>query len=854
METSCPGCGAVSHTGTHAACPTCGLELGGREANELRRLAGQLSELDRELWTMGERRQQVAVELSNRRWVATGGAEGPLAWGTATDSGRARPPVPLPLPPRPRQPRQPQPATAEWSVDRVRSVLLWVGAALLSASALTFTTVAWARLGNSGRALLLAGVTALCVTGAVGLRRRLPATAEAFTALSIALAVIDWQALRRAGLTAGTSTTASWAIGLFVVSMFAFGLGTVVGRRASRAAVGLLVPLGLELAVSTVAGAPWSAALGFALIAAAAASAWRLVDADEHRVARAALVLHIVTTWSLAAVLVLIAAVEARTFAGALAPAAVTLTLTLAPLAGLRRDTESGVFDLLATTVCAATSAAIVVVASTAFGPQGLLAWATVVAAAGVALAPSLPRRWTMPACYAGIAFGIAGLTTGVIAALAAIFGPLSWLSDAWHGSLAVPARTVFAGPHPTATWQSGWPAVVALVVTMLAVGAVAVPTRKRRALVSGRGAVGSVATTAALAVCVAPVIAGASVAVACATAAVALSGLLLGAAVLDRSRPNLAAAVLPVAIAPAIALTGWAALTTTASVVVLALGSVVALLATAIAASDRTRSPLGALGGATAIALAGVATSASGSAPATAGFAIAGAAALVVLAGTHGREHAPEGLPLEVVGASGFVVGAAIAAQQTPWLAGTFTVLVPVLALAALRRDRRVVYSVAAGAAALGATWAWLAAANVTTVEAYTAPAAAVALGAGLLAWRRGPARSWPALGPAIVLGLGPTLMIGIAHDDTIRTIIAAAIAFAIVAFGAWKQLQAPLVLGSTALVTLTVNTFGPEIARLPRWLPPAVIGLLLMWIGATFETRRDRARSATQHLMHLG
>ena len=77
---------------------------------------------------------------------------------------------------------------------------------------------------------------------------------------------------------------------------------------------------------------------------------------------------------------------------------------------------------------------------------------------------------------------------------------------------------------------------------------------------------------------------------------------------------------------------------------------------------------------------------------------------------------------------------------------------------------------------------------------------------------------------------------------------------AFAIVALGAWKRLQAPLVLGSLALVMLAIDTFGPALARLPRWLPLAVIGVLLMWIGATFETRRNRARHATHTLAQFG
>ncbi|MDQ1535534.1 MAG: hypothetical protein QOF28_3295, partial [Actinomycetota bacterium] len=325
------------------------------------------------------------------------------------------------------------------------------------------------------------------------------------------------------------------------------------------------------------------------------------------------------------------------------------------------------------------------------------------------------------------------------------------------------------------------------------------------------------------------------------------------GGAALDRSDPRLGIVLISIAVLPTVAATGWASLTPTASIVVLAIGFVVAVLATAIAASPVVRAAMGGLSGVAAITLAGAAT-AAGTNPGPAGFAIVLAAGVVILAGVHARRTAPEGVALEVVGAAGLLVGSAIAAQDTAWLAGSLTTIVPILLVAALRRDLRSAYSIAAGTAAVGATWAWLAAANVTVVEAYTLPAAALALAVGVFEWRRGPAHSWLALGPAIVLGLGPTLVLGIAQDDTARSLIAAGVAFAIVALGAWKRLQAPLVLGSLALVTLGINTFGPAVARLPRWLPLAVIGLLLMWIGATFETRRNRAKQATQTLAQFG
>ena len=786
----CPGCGAANDAGADAFCPWCGLDLRGPEAVELARLAGELGELDRQLWDLDARRRRLAAELGRRQSAASRATVPPSPSGPA---------------PAWRGPRESTPwKSAEWSVDRVRSILLWVGAALLATSALTFTAVAWAHLGNGGRALLLVGVTALSVGTALGLARRLPATAEAFTALSIALALIDWLALRRAGVDAGMSATAWWAVGSLVVSILAFALGNAVGRRTSHVAVALLVPLSLELTVASDAGAAWTFALGFALIAALASLAGRLLQRRRDEMpTRVALMAHAVATWSAAVILVLIASLHTHTLVQSLVPAGVVLALALAPLALMRRGMAPEIFEALAVVVCAVIPGALVVGAAATLGPQGMLAWATVVGAAAIVIAPSLPRQWTRPACFAGGAFGAAGLAYGAIAAQAATFGPLAWLRDAWQGSLAAPARAVYAGRSTTTAWRFGWPAVLALGSGAIALAVVSAPTRRRHALVPIQSvplALGGVATIAALATCLAPIVADASAGVACATTAGVLSVLLLGAAILDRFRPRLAVVVLPVAVLPGIAVTGWASMTSTASVVVLGLVCVVGLIATLVAASEWMRVALGALSGAAAISFAGVATAASGRSAGCAGFAAVLAAGAVLLAGVHGRWRVPEGVALEVVGVAGGAVGMSIAARQPRWLAGALTATVPILLIAALRRDRTVAYSIAAAVVAVGATWAWLAVAHVTVVEAYTSPAAAIALGVGLFEWRRGPARSWLALGPAIVLGLGPT------------------------------------------------------VARLPRWLSLAVIGVLLMWIGATFEKRRDRARRATRTLLDFG
>jgi hypothetical protein len=257
---------------------------------------------------------------------------------------------------------------------------------------------------------------------------------------------------------------------------------------------------------------------------------------------------------------------------------------------------------------------------------------------------------------------------------------------------------------------------------------------------------------------------------------------------------------------------------------------------------------------GASAIALAGVWTAAFGVGPAPAGFAVVVAAGIVTVFGAHVRARAADGDALELTGAVACSVGLVLASSSPAWIAAALTALVPLMLVAALRRDRAALYSWAAALSALAATWAWLAVAHVTVVEAYTVPAALVALVAGFVGWRTGPARSWLTLGPALVIALGPTLAIGVANDEVVRTVASAVIAFAVVLLGAWKRLQAPLAIGATALLVLAIDTFGPAAARLPEWVPLAAIGVLLMWIGATFERRREAARRATDQLLRFG
>ncbi|MGI5523633.1 SCO7613 C-terminal domain-containing membrane protein [Micromonospora sp. CA-259024] len=173
-------------------------------------------------------------------------------------------------------------------------------------------------------------------------------------------------------------------------------------------------------------------------------------------------------------------------------------------------------------------------------------------------------------------------------------------------------------------------------------------------------------------------------------------------------------------------------------------------------------------------------------------------------------------------------------------------------VALRLLRRgepaSRRWAFAgIAAGSELLGA-WVLLAAGGVTVLEAYTLPAAALALGAGLLALRTRPGlTSWPALGPGLVAALLPSLVSVLAGADPQpwRRLLLGAAALGVVLAGATRRWQAPVLLGGGVLALLALHELARGWDLLPRWIYLGVGGLALVGLAATYERRRrDLAR----------
>jgi hypothetical protein len=128
--------------------------------------------------------------------------------------------------------------------------------------------------------------------------------------------------------------------------------------------------------------------------------------------------------------------------------------------------------------------------------------------------------------------------------------------------------------------------------------------------------------------------------------------------------------------------------------------------------------------------------------------------------------------------------------------------------------------------------------------VETWTAPPALAMIGLGAMALHRIPSkRSWWELGPGLTVLLAPTLLLSVSGAHAWRVVALATVAALVVVSGMARRLQAPVVLGATALATLAMVQLAPwalrSAAGLPRWVALATVGTLLLALGATYERR---------------
>jgi hypothetical protein len=147
-----------------------------------------------------------------------------------------------------------------------------------------------------------------------------------------------------------------------------------------------------------------------------------------------------------------------------------------------------------------------------------------------------------------------------------------------------------------------------------------------------------------------------------------------------------------------------------------------------------------------------------------------------------------------------------------------------------------------------LAAWWLLLADRGVALVEAYTIPLALVGLLAGFAALRARPElRSWVSYGPALAAGFLPSLAVVLSAGAGTpwRRLLLGVAALIVVVAGSIRRRQAPVVVAGAVLVTVALHEIALVWDRLPRWIPLAVGGLILVGLAITYERRRrDLAR----------
>ncbi|MFG2336722.1 SCO7613 C-terminal domain-containing membrane protein [Streptomyces yangpuensis] len=766
--------------------------------------AEELALIDRELAQLDARRLYL---LGRRDWLLrllqqSGAA--PVRWGPAASG----PPAWSAGPAGPAK---------EASAPSAQNVLLTLGAVLLAVAALAFTLVSWGSMGIAGRSAVLGVVTAAALAAPVVLLRRgLRSTAESVAAVGLLLTVLDAYALYAVGMpdTDGTGYAAGAAAVLAAV-WAGYGSALRALRLPLPAAV---VAAQLPLPLAAVAGEAGPLGLGWALLVTAALDAAlalrvRAAAVPAAVLGSAALLVGAARSWS------------ADSAAQALAPAALLLAGAALGTAAARREPRAWAAALVGAV------AAVVAVAGVA-RPELEPGWAVVahllvglplLAAVRVPALPEAVRRGSV----------LAGATVGCLGALAAgaavapvLVARLQVLDEVWAATAPV------ADPYG--------PGVSAAVALLMTAGAAWWLSR-----VSARPESAVVAVVLAWAgLFTAPVLLGLPVAVVFAVQ-LAVTG---AAGVLALRSPSRGAGIA----AAACALAGAANVSLGALDGRAATFAVWGLLGAGCAAGA-------AYGPAARWARSGAAVCAVGYAT---GLLVAAAAvsdlavvqwALPVLAvpasvAALGPRLGAVRLPAEITAGVSGVLALVLSAGRPGTLALTLALAGVVCAGAAVRPERRVL-GWAAGALFAAATWVRLAEAGVTAPEAYTLPVTLPALAVGFLRRRRdAQASSWTAYGPGLAATLVPSLLAAWGDTGWVRPLVLGAAALAVTLTGAHRRLQAPLLLGGAVLAAVAVHELAPYVVQvagaLPRWVPPALAGVLLLAVGATYEKRLRDAR----------
>ncbi|MFJ9980937.1 SCO7613 C-terminal domain-containing membrane protein [Streptomyces cyaneofuscatus] len=820
--------------------------------------AEELALLDRELAQLDARRAHL---LTRRAWLVS--ALQPQAPQAPNAPRRHTPPVGhgwAPGQPWSAAPRSAKPSGPPRSAQ---NVLLTLGGLLLTVAAIAFTLVSWGSMGIGGRSAVLALVTlAALAAPVVLLRRKLAATAEALAALALVLTLLDVYAVHAVAAPDADGLTFTAVASAVLAALWA-AYGLALGKLHLPLPAAVFFVQWPLLLGAWAAGAP-AIVVGWALLVTAVVNGAIALWGKGLGV-RVTAGIGLAVMGSAALLTGLGESLTADGPLGAVLPGTLLLTAAVAALAGAWRA-PNGYAQV-----------------------GGVVAGLAAVAAVGGVLRAAVPGTWHVPVyLLCGLALlsvvraplprgagrGVLGAAGAVVAGAllwavppvaAVLLGPVELVAEVWAGapdgfrgalgesmrwseSAAAPVvLAVVAGLLGAAyRW---WPSLVRVAAPLVTPGAAARGAAGAGALALGWGtlllAAAVLGVPYPVAVALETVLVAVLLVVAVRGAEASAAGP-EGAAGGGRSAVAVTALVAAVGGAVSVGLLSLAAEAATYAV----LGALVVLFA---GAALRTRAVVEQAVFAVAAVvwgtvLTGCAARSLELAPHEAAPLLLVVPAVTVLLGARLRLH-PVALPVELAGALGALVAVGLAVPDAPFLALVLALCGVLAAGAAVRPERRPAAGYVAAVLFVAATWVRLAASEVSAPEAYTLPVTVPALVVGVLRRRKDPeASSWTAYGPGLAATLLPSLAVAWTDPDWVRPLLLGVSALVITLLGAKYRLQALLLLGGAALALDTLHELAPYVVQvagaLPRWLPPALAGMLLLAVGATYEQRLRDAR----------
>ncbi|MGH3351432.1 MAG: SCO7613 C-terminal domain-containing membrane protein [Nocardioides sp.] len=187
------------------------------------------------------------------------------------------------------------------------------------------------------------------------------------------------------------------------------------------------------------------------------------------------------------------------------------------------------------------------------------------------------------------------------------------------------------------------------------------------------------------------------------------------------------------------------------------------------------------------------------------------------------------------------------------PWLSILLALTAAGLFAHAIAHDERRWLGWAGLVLATVALWIRLADTSTSTWEWYTLPPAIALIVYGVFKLRADPeVTSLPLLGPGVFLALVPSVPAALQDPVSLRTALLGIACLAFIIGGAGLRWAAPLVVGALVASVLALAQM-PSAQMLQQWWVLGAAGLLLLFLGITWEARLHDLRRATAYVRGL-